>query len=68
METIKYPEVREIDVDELISKLEWYKQLLDMCIKNHNNLLNENCNLKMEILKLKKQLDSKGEENDEVEM
>jgi len=65
METIKYPEVREIGIEELLKKLEWYKQMLDMCLQNNNNMLNEICDLRMEILKLKKQLDYEGEEDGE---
>lgn len=65
MKTIKYPEVREISIEELLKNLEWYKQMLDMCLQNNNNMLNEICDLRMEILKLKKQLDYEGEENGE---
>lgn len=65
MRTIKYPEVREIDIEELLKNLERYKQMLDICLQNNNNMLNEICNLRMEILTLKKQLDNEGEEDGE---
>lgn len=65
MKTIKYPEVREIGTEELLKNLEWYKQMLDICLQNNSNMLNEICELRMKILKLKKQLDYEGEENGE---
>ena len=65
MKTIKYPEVREIGTEELLKNLEWYKQMLDICLQNNSNMLNEICELRMEILKLKKQLDYEGEEDGE---
>lgn len=66
MKTIKYPEIKEVDVEELIKNLEWHKQIIEGCLQQCSTLLEENCKLKHKILILQQKLDFKEEgENDE---
>lgn len=62
METIKYPEIKPLDIEELIKNLEWYKQIIDGCLQQCGTLLEENCKLKHKILILQQKLDFKEEE------
>lgn len=62
METIKYPEIKPLDVEQLIKDLEWHKQIINGCLQQCGTLLEENCKLKHRILTLQQKLDFKEEE------
>ena len=62
MKTIKYPEIKPLDTEQLIKDLEWYKQIIDDCLQQRGTLLEENCKLKYKIFILQQKLDFKEDE------